>query len=133
LINSISGLVILERNYLEIYVFDKWEGNQLPSFEEGDRFVPDECEMKEGKTTRPNLLTEADLVNLMDKNGIGQSFSISCVRYVTKWIPRKNRNRCYHSGTYFKNYRERICFTQNGREDQISYSFYVGNRFDKRL
>lgn len=36
-------------------------------------FVPDICEVKEGSTTRPNLLTEADLVGLMDKNGIGMS------------------------------------------------------------
>lgn len=33
--------------------------------------MPTACEMKEGQTTRPLLLTEADLVSLMDKNGIG--------------------------------------------------------------
>ena len=35
--------------------------------------MPSVCELKEGLTTRPALLTEADLVGLMDKNGIGQS------------------------------------------------------------
>lgn len=34
--------------------------------------MPDVCELKEGQTSRPNLLTEADLVGLMDKNGIGE-------------------------------------------------------------
>lgn len=35
--------------------------------------MPSVCELKEGMTSRPNLLTEADLVGLMDKNGIGKS------------------------------------------------------------
>jgi DNA topoisomerase IA len=43
------------------------------SFQEGETFFPSVCELREGKTCSPNLLTEADLVNLMDKNGIGES------------------------------------------------------------
>lgn len=35
--------------------------------------MPTVCELKEGSTSKPNLLTEADLVGLMDKNGIGES------------------------------------------------------------
>lgn len=38
--------------------------------------MPDVCELKEGQTSRPNLLTEADLVGLMDKNGIGEISSM---------------------------------------------------------
>lgn len=34
--------------------------------------MPDVCELREGQTTQPSLLTEADLVSLMDKNGIGE-------------------------------------------------------------
>lgn len=59
------------RNYLEVYTYDKWTGRYLPHFEEGEEFMPSVCELREGQTTRPNLLTEADLVTLMDKNGIG--------------------------------------------------------------
>lgn len=65
------GLVVLERNYLEVYPYDKWTGKTVPEFEEGDEFMPTVCEIKEGTTSRPSLLTEADLVGLMDKNGIG--------------------------------------------------------------
>jgi hypothetical protein len=34
--------------------------------------MPSVLEVRDGKTSRPNLLTEADLVGLMDKNGIGK-------------------------------------------------------------
>jgi DNA topoisomerase-3 len=51
----------------------------LPEFREGEEFMPSVCEVREGETTRPALLTEADLVNLMDKNGIGAHLSFSFV------------------------------------------------------
>lgn len=65
------GLIILERNFLNVYPYEKWSGKELPDFEEGDEFMPSVCELREGVTSPPNLLTEADLVGLMDKNGIG--------------------------------------------------------------
>ena len=66
--------MILERNYLDVYVYDRWEGSHVPHFQQGENFMPSVCELREGQTTAPNYLTEADLVNLMDKNGIGLSF-----------------------------------------------------------
>lgn len=66
-----AGLIVLHRNYLDVYIYDKWNGNLLPDFQPGETFMPSSCELKEGSTTQPNLLTEADLVSLMDKNGIG--------------------------------------------------------------
>lgn len=66
------GLVILHRNYLEVYPYDKWSDSVLPNFQQGETFMPSICELREGTTTSPNLLTEADLVGLMDKNGIGE-------------------------------------------------------------
>jgi len=71
-----AGLIIRERNYLDVYIYDKWQGNHLPDFQIGEQFEPDELELKEGMTSQPNLLTEADLVGLMDKNGIGKSLSL---------------------------------------------------------
>ncbi|KAI0024751.1 DNA topoisomerase [Xylariomycetidae sp. FL0641] len=66
------GLVVLERNYLEVYVYDKWTGTvQLPRFTVGEAFEPTEALMTEGKTKPPRYLTEADLIALMDANGIG--------------------------------------------------------------
>ncbi|KAI1659547.1 prokaryotic type I DNA topoisomerase [Daldinia decipiens] len=66
------GVVVLERNYLDVYVYDKWTGTgQLPKFTVGEVFEPTEALMTDGKTAPPNYLTEADLIALMDANGIG--------------------------------------------------------------
>ncbi|KDQ57416.1 hypothetical protein JAAARDRAFT_193749 [Jaapia argillacea MUCL 33604] len=74
---SATGLVVLERNYLLVYPYDKWSDKELPEFTEGQEFMPTVCELKEGQTTSPTLLTEADLVTLMDKNGIGTDATIA--------------------------------------------------------
>ncbi|KAI9507464.1 DNA topoisomerase [Russula earlei] len=72
-----KGLIVLERNYLEVYPYDKWNGKELPDFEEGATFVPSVCELRDGTTSKPSLLTEADLVGIMDKNGIGTDATIA--------------------------------------------------------
>jgi len=64
-------LIVLQRNYLLVYPYDKWVGHTVPNFQEGEEFDPSVCELREGQTSKPNYLTEADLVTLMDKNGIG--------------------------------------------------------------
>lgn len=67
-----TGLLVLERNYLDVYPYDKWESSQqLPDYQQGETFVPDEANMTEGKTTSPGYLTEPELIALMDANGIG--------------------------------------------------------------
>ncbi|KAJ6131555.1 hypothetical protein N7523_001261 [Penicillium sp. IBT 18751x] len=67
-----NGLIVLERNYLDVYVYDKWESSQqLPKFEKGEVFEPTEANIAEGKTTAPSFLTEPELIGLMDANGIG--------------------------------------------------------------
>ena len=54
-----------------MFPYDKWSDKELPQFQEGEAFVPSECRLDEGQTSKPKLLTEADLVNLMDEHGIG--------------------------------------------------------------
>jgi hypothetical protein len=67
------GLIVQEKNYLNVFIYEKWEGHHIPVFEEGEEFEPTVCDLREGQTTKPNYLTEADLVTRMDKNGIGLS------------------------------------------------------------
>ena len=68
-----------ERNYLEVFPYDKWSDKELPQFQEGETFVPTECRLDEGQTSKPSLLTEADLVSLMDEHGIGMYASPTVV------------------------------------------------------
>lgn len=66
------GVIVLERNYLDVYPYENWTNSaELPKFTLGERFKPTEAMMTDGKTTPPGYLTEADLIALMDANGIG--------------------------------------------------------------
>ncbi|KAJ8065608.1 hypothetical protein OCU04_006284 [Sclerotinia nivalis] len=66
------GLVVLEKNYLDVYVYERWNSSTpLPKFTLGESFEPDEAMITDGKTTAPGYLTEPDLIALMDANGIG--------------------------------------------------------------
>lgn len=66
------GLLVIQRNYLDVYVYDKWESSQqLPQFILGEMFEPAEANMLDGETTSPSYLTEPELIGLMDANGIG--------------------------------------------------------------
>lgn len=66
-----QGLMILARNYLEVYPYDKWSDKELPIYRPGQSFLPTVLEMLSGETSPPSLLTEADLIALMEKHGIG--------------------------------------------------------------
>ena len=65
-----KGLMVVERNYLDIYPYEKWNSNTIPVFQEGEKFIPTQILFHESQTKPPNLLTEAELIDLMDKNGI---------------------------------------------------------------
>ncbi|RIB15145.1 prokaryotic type I DNA topoisomerase [Gigaspora rosea] len=90
-----KGLVILARNYLDIYPYDRWGESTLPNFQKGETFIPTTCEMREGRTSPPEYLTEADLISIMDQNGIGTDATIHV--HIAKIIEREyarkdNRN-----------------------------------------
>ena len=68
----VNGLIVLERNYLEVYPYEKWTSSQpLPMFAMHETFEPTEANITEGETTAPGYLTEPELISLMDANGIG--------------------------------------------------------------
>lgn len=91
-----KGLQILEKNYLDVYVYERWSDKNIPVFAEGEQLTPDAVEMKQGITTPPNLLTEADLIKLMDQNGIGTDATIA--QHI-----QTIQDRCYaqKQGIYF--------------------------------
>ncbi len=52
--------------------YDFWGGNSsLPAYAVGDVFVPTALELAESATSAPALLTETELLTLMDRHGIG--------------------------------------------------------------
>lgn len=82
-----SGLVVLQRNYLDVYVYDRWESSQmLPKFHQGETFVPTEANITDGKTSAPGYLTEPELIALMDVNGIGTDATMA--EHIAKIIER---------------------------------------------
>lgn len=66
-----NGLQVIEKNYLDVYIYEKWNEQKIHNYREGQVFKPTSIEMIEEKTSPPQLLTEADLITLMDKHGIG--------------------------------------------------------------
>ena len=68
----VNGLNVIERNYLEVYPYEKWESSQeLPTFTLQETFEPTKAMIVDSETTAPGYLTEPELIALMDVNGIG--------------------------------------------------------------
>ena len=53
---------MIARNYLEVYVYERWSDKEIIDYEDVAEFEPSAIELAEGSTSAPNLLTEADLV-----------------------------------------------------------------------
>lgn len=93
-----SGVRIVEKNFLEIY--EKYyilKEKKLPQIEQGEIIPIKEFMTKEGTTTPPKLLTEQELIAMMDKFGIGTDATL---HEHIKTI--QERNYAVKVGTVFK-------------------------------
>jgi len=64
--------MITELNYLEVYPYEEWNAKGIHMYQSGQTFEPTSIEMIDGVTSPPQLLTEADLIALMEIHGIGK-------------------------------------------------------------
>ena len=71
------GSMVKQRNYLEIYPWDKWANNTIPTFNAGQAVVPCSLELIKSATQPSGLLTESDLIAMMDRKGIGTDATIA--------------------------------------------------------
>ena len=74
---SASGLMVLARNYLDVYPWDKWHGSKIPVFVEGETFEPTSLKMTSSSTQAPRPITESELIAKMDSEGIGTDATIA--------------------------------------------------------
>ena len=65
------GLSVRERNYLEVYTYERWSDKEIIDYTQIREFEPTSIDILDSSTEPPRLLTEADLIVLMDKHGIG--------------------------------------------------------------
>ena len=75
-----TGLMILEKNWLEIYEpWERWSTGQgeIPNLQVGSRVTPHSLVLKDGRTTPPQPISEVELISLMDRNGIGTDATIA--------------------------------------------------------
>ncbi len=82
-----TGLIVTQRNYLEIFRYERWTGNVLPLWEVGQTVQPTSIQLREGHTTPPSLLSEPELISLMDKEGIGTDATIA--EHISTVLARK--------------------------------------------
>jgi len=40
-----QGLMITARNYLDVYIYEKWNTKEIPVFDKGDEFQPTSIEV----------------------------------------------------------------------------------------
>lgn len=74
-----TGFALQTRGFLEVWPHDRWGNNDrvLPHFADRQEIVPEKFQVHEGQTAAPPLLTEAQLIGMMDSFGIGTDATIA--------------------------------------------------------
>ena len=74
---------MIQRNYLEVYIYEKWSDKEIIDYESVSEFEPTSIDLNQGTTEPPPLLTEADLISLV----IDNSLMMSRKKEIYSWPP----------------------------------------------
>lgn len=82
------GLMVQVKGYLEVMRYEKWSDKKMPDqlMEQGASVPIRSLELQRSETQPPPLLSEADLISLMDRHGIGTDATIA--QHVKKILDR---------------------------------------------
>ena len=72
-----SGMTVIRPGFTTIMHWKVVQNDPLPPFSKGEMVPIKEVELYAGKTTPPDHLTEAELIGLMERHGIGTDASIA--------------------------------------------------------
>lgn len=72
-----TGLMVVERAWLDVYKWTKWPGSKIPPLKEGDAVPLSRMEMAAGHTEPPQPLSEVELIAAMDSTKIGTDATIA--------------------------------------------------------
>ena len=73
----VCGCVVVCGCVRQVMKYEHWDGKLLPDFHVGQVFRPSSLLLRESVTHAPPLLSEADLIAIMDENGIGTDATIA--------------------------------------------------------
>lgn len=73
---TLSGREVTDPGFTAVLTSGIVEDEPLPEFSEGETLRLASLRVREGKTSPPGYLTEAELIGLMERNGIGTDASI---------------------------------------------------------
>lgn len=86
---KITGLMVIEKNWLVVYPWTKWTGSKIPSMKVGDYVAIKRMELMSGRTEPPPPLNEVDLISQMDKCRIGTvnlKLSLTHLKYYIRML-----------------------------------------------
>ena len=75
-----TGLIIEDLGYMRVYPYDKWNNKTLPNYQLHQIIHGFLVNMLMGNTEPPKLLSEDELISLMDKVGLLFVISLSTQR-----------------------------------------------------
>ncbi|PRP75307.1 hypothetical protein PROFUN_05618 [Planoprotostelium fungivorum] len=74
---TVSGKKTKSEGYVAVMPWLTVKDEELPPFEQGKTYDVTSIELREGKTSPPEFLSESELISLMEKHGIGTDASIA--------------------------------------------------------